>query len=142
MDDVMTVFGNAPRAGCPAPDVIKSALWVAFVIPVQWYVRGRPNRTMPVFQTKHLQELQWITSKDMILVGCGHDPSVVQAGQTKLRQFEAIKFLPVASIGASCSGEVQNKALRRVCNGGFWTRLPIHGCSPLHVADKAGGPKR
>ena len=74
MDDVMTVFDNLPGAGCPAPDVVKSAPRVAFVIPVQSYIRGRPNRTVPVLQTKHLQELQWITSKDMILVGCGHDP--------------------------------------------------------------------
>jgi len=91
MDDVMTVFDNVPRAGCPAPDVVKSAPWVAFVIPVQSYIRGRPNRAMPVSQTKYLQELEWMKSKDMILVGCGHDPSVVQAGQTKLRLFEAIK---------------------------------------------------
>ena len=32
-------------------------------------------------------------SEDMILVGCGHDPTVVQAAHTKLKQFEASKSL-------------------------------------------------
>ena len=50
MDDVMTIFDNVPRAGCPAPAVFKSAPWVVFVIPAQSYIRGRPNRTMPVFR--------------------------------------------------------------------------------------------
>ena len=54
MDDVMTVFDNAPRAGCPAPDVVKSTPWVAFVIAVQSYIRGRPNRAMAVFQTTNM----------------------------------------------------------------------------------------
>ena len=55
MDDMMPVFDNVPRAGCPSPDVTKSAPWVAFVIPVQSHIRGRPHRMMPVTQTKHSQ---------------------------------------------------------------------------------------
>ena len=31
IDDVLSFFDNVPRAGCPAPDVIKSAPWVAYV---------------------------------------------------------------------------------------------------------------
>ena len=55
MDDVMTVFDNVPRAGCPAPYyVVKSVPWVAFIIPSRSYIRGRPNRTMPVFSDKAL----------------------------------------------------------------------------------------
>ena len=55
MDGVMTIFDNVPRAGCPAPDVLKSAPSVVFVFLAQSDIRGRPNRTMPVFQTNPLQ---------------------------------------------------------------------------------------
>ena len=37
MDDAMTVYDDVPRAGCPAPYVIKSAPWVVFV--------SRPSHT-------------------------------------------------------------------------------------------------
>jgi hypothetical protein len=49
MDDVLTIFDNAPRSGCLAPQQVKEASWVAFVIPVQSYVRGRPSKAMPCF---------------------------------------------------------------------------------------------
>jgi len=91
MDDVMTLFDNAPRPGCLAPEQVKAASWVVFVIPVQSYIRGRPKKAMPSFQTKHLQELQWATARDMILVGCGHDPSGFQNVTSKLKQFDAVK---------------------------------------------------
>jgi len=48
-----------------------------------------------------------ITSKDMILVGCGRDPTVAQAVQTKLKQFESINsfrwhpLVPVAQARSS-----------------------------------------
>ena len=78
MDDVLTIFDTAPRSGCLAPQPAKEASWVAFVIPVQSYDRGRPSKAMPCFQTKYLVELQWALARDMVLVGCGHDPSGVQ----------------------------------------------------------------
>ena len=43
------------------------------------------------FQTKHLLELQWASARDMVVVGCGHDPSGVQAVMSKLKPFEALK---------------------------------------------------
>ena len=60
MDDALTIFDHAPRSGCPAPQQVKEASWVAFVIPVQSYVRGRPSQAMPCFQMKYLVELQWL----------------------------------------------------------------------------------
>ena len=35
MDDVTPIFDNAPRSGCPAPQQVKEASWMAFVIPFQ-----------------------------------------------------------------------------------------------------------
>ena len=91
MDDVLTIVDNAPRSGCPAPQQVKEASRVALVIPVQSYVRGHPSKAMPCFQTKYLLELQRASARDMVLVGCGHDPSGVQASMSKLKQFEALK---------------------------------------------------
>jgi hypothetical protein len=48
IDDVLTIFDNAPRSGCLAPEQVKEASWVVFVIPVQSYVRGRPSKAMPM----------------------------------------------------------------------------------------------
>jgi hypothetical protein len=67
MDDVLTIFDNARRSGCLAPQQVKEAYWVAFVIPVQSYVRGRPSKATPCFQTKHLLELQWGSAQDVVL---------------------------------------------------------------------------
>ena len=63
MDDVLTIFDNAPRSGCPAPEQVKEASWVVVVIPVQSYVRGRPSKAKPCFQTKHVLELQWASAQ-------------------------------------------------------------------------------
>ena len=84
MYDVLTIFDNAPRSGCPAPKQVKEASWVAFVIPVQSYVRGRPSKAMPCFQ--YFLELQWASARDIALVCCGHDPSGVQAIMSKLKR--------------------------------------------------------
>ena len=91
MADVLTIFDSAPRSGCLAAEQVNKASWAVFVIPAQSYVRGRPSKAMPCFQTKHLLELQWASAPDMVLVGCGHDPSGVQAVISKLKQFEALK---------------------------------------------------
>ena len=47
MYDVLTIFDNAPRSGCPPPQQVKEAHLVVFVIPVQSYVRGRTSKAMP-----------------------------------------------------------------------------------------------
>ncbi len=91
MDGALTILYNAPRSGCPAPEQVKEASCVVFVIPVQSYVRGRPSKAMPCFQTKHLLELHWASARDMVFVGCGHDPSGLQAVMSKFNQFEALK---------------------------------------------------
>ena len=49
MDDMLTLFDNAPRSGCLAAEQVKEAYWVVFDIPVQSYVRGRPSKAMPCF---------------------------------------------------------------------------------------------
>ena len=49
LDDVLTIFDNAPRSGRPAPEQVKEASWVVFVIPVQSYVRGRPSKATACF---------------------------------------------------------------------------------------------
>jgi DNA gyrase subunit A len=41
MDNVMTLFDNVTRPGCPAPEQVKAASWVVFVIPVQSYDDGK-----------------------------------------------------------------------------------------------------
>ena len=141
MDDVLTIFDNAPRSGCPAPEQVKEASWVVFVIPVQSYVRGRPSKAMPCFQTEHVLELQWASARDMVLVGCGHDPSGVQAVMSKSKQFRSAEVLYLESFGASCSGEGEKEALRRIHVARCWPKVPVHGVSALFRAFKEGLPK-
>lgn len=140
MDDVMTIFDNVPRAGCPAPDAITSAAWVAFMIPVQSYIRGRPGRTMPILQAKHLQELQWITSKDVLVVGCGHDPSVVQAVQAKLKQFEAVKAFQWQPLVPVAQARSRTKHYVEYVLVGLGVDCPCSGSVPGFLQAKRGYP--
>jgi len=140
MDDVMTIFDNVPRAGCPAPDAITSAPWVAFIIPVQSYIRGRPNRAMPVFQAKHLQELQWITSKDVLVVGCGHDPSVAQAVQAKLKQFEAVKAFQWQPLVPVAQARSRTKHYVEYVLVGVGADCPCPGGVPCFLQTRRGYP--
>ena len=58
MDDVLTVFDNTPRSGCPPPTIIRETKTSLFIIPTQSYVRGRSNIAVPTLQTKHLDVLE------------------------------------------------------------------------------------
>ena len=111
-------------------------------LPFQFsHSQGRPSKAMPCFQTKHLLELQWASARDMVLVGCGHDPSGVQAVMSKLKQFEALKSYTWSPFGGSCSGEGEKEALRRIHVARCWPKVPVHGVSALFRAFKERLPK-
>ena len=114
---------------------------MVFVIRVQSHARRRPSKATPCFQTKHVLELQWASARDMVLVGCGHDPSGVQAVMSKLKQFASVEVRELESFGASCSGEGEKEALRRTHNARCWPKVPVHGVSALFRAFKEGLPK-
>ena len=44
MDDVLTIFDNAPRSGCPAPQQVKAASWVAFCHSSSVICQGSPKQ--------------------------------------------------------------------------------------------------
>ena len=141
MDDVMTFFNNVPRHGCPAPEQVKQASWVLFVIPVQAYVRGRPAKAMPRFQTKYLQELQWVSSGDMVLVGCGHDPSGVQAVTSNLKQhFEVLKAFTWSPLVPVVQARSRRKHYIEYMLTGVGPECPCKGSGPSFVQSKKGYP--
>ena len=140
MDDVLTIFDNAPRSGCLAPEQVKEASWVVFVIPVQSYVRGRPSKAMPCFQTKHLLELQWASARDMVLVGCGHDPSGVQAVMSKLKQFEALKSCTWSPLVAVVRARARRKHYVEYMLQGVGPKCPCTESVPCFVHSKKGYP--
>ena len=102
IDDVWTIYNDVPRKGCPPVTKVQSTQHVVYVVPTQSYVRGRPEAATPVLQMQGLEILDWVTAKDMILVGVGHDPTVVTVLVTKLKaQAENIKlfqWLPLIPI--------------------------------------------
>ena len=109
---------------------------------VQAYVRGRPANTMPRFQTKYLPELRWVSSGDMVLVGCGHDPSGVQAVTSNLKpRFEVLKAFHLEPVGASGAGQAEEEALHRIHVDGCWPRVPVQGVGAFFRAVKEGLPK-
>ena len=141
MDDVTTFFDNVPRHGCPAPAQVKHASWVLFVIPMQAYLRGRPGSTMPRFQTKNLQELQWVPSQDMVLVGCGHDPSGVQAVTSNLKQrFEALKAFTWSPLVPVVQARPRRKHSIEYMLMGVGPECPCKGSGPSFVQSKKGYP--
>ena len=141
MDDVMTFFDNVPRHGCPAPAQVKHASWVLFVIPVQAYVRGRPAKAMPRFQTKYLQELRWVSPADMVLVGCGHDPSGVQAVTSNLKQhFEALKAFTWSPLVPVVQARSRRKHYVEYMLTGVGPECPCKGSGPSFVQSKKGYP--
>ena len=141
MDGVMTFFNNVPRHGCPAPEQVKQASWVLFVIPVQAYVRGRPAKSMPRFQTKYLQELRWVSSGDMVLVGCGHDPSGVQAVTSNLKQhFEVLKAFTWSPLVPVVQARSRRKHYIEYMLTGVGPECPCKGSGPSFVQSKKGYP--
>ena len=106
----------------------------------QSYFRGRPSKAMPCFQTKSLLELQWVSAPDMVLVGCGHDPSGVQAVMSKLKQFEALKpytwnhLVPVVQARASRQHYVEYMLQ------GDGPKCPCQESAPCFVRSKQGYP--
>ena len=111
IDDVLTVFNNIPRTGCPPPALVVRRPGVVYVVPTQSYVRGRPSNATPVLQMQGLESLEWITSEDILLVGVGHDPAVVSALQGKLKsrsdnikQFKWLPLVPVVQPKARVRG--------------------------------------
>ena len=97
---------------------------------------------MPCFQTKHLLELQWASARDVVLVGCGHDPAGAQAVMRKLKQFEVLKsytwspLVPVVQARARRKHNVEYMHVAR-----RWPKVPVHGVSALFRAFKEGLPK-
>lgn len=85
IDDVWTIYNDIPRKGCPPVAKVQRTQQVVYVVPTQSYVRGKPEATVPVLQMQGLEILDWVTSSDMILVGVGHDPTVVTVLVTKLK---------------------------------------------------------
>ena len=85
IDDVWTIYNDIPRKGCPPAPKVQRTQQVVYIVPTQSYVRGRPEAIVPVLQMQGLEILDWVTARDTILVGVGHDPTIVPVLLAKLK---------------------------------------------------------
>ena len=141
IDDVLTVYDNVPRVGCPMPAILNKSSRALRIIPTQTCVRGRSNSAVPALQTKRLDVLTWVATSDIVMVGLGHDPGMAQTVQTKVKQLEALKvfrwlpLVPIIQDRMKRSGQYLEYVL---C--GFGPDAPSTTTPPCFVHVKRGYP--
>ena len=127
IDDVWTIYNDIPRKGCPPAPQVQRTRQVVYILPTQSYVRGKPEATVPVLQMQGLEILDWVTTRDTILVGVGHDPTIVPVLLAKLKaRSDNIKWFnwqPLIPV-------VQPKQKKGCAAAGSYLEYLLIGCGP------------
>ena len=133
IDDVWTIYNDLPRKGCPPVPKVQKTHQVVYVVPTQSYVRGRPDAHVPVLQMQGLEILDWVTMRDILVVGVGHDPTIVPILLTKLRNWtdniKAFNWQPLIPIVQP--KQKKGSALRAALAGSYLEYVLV-GCGPDH----------
>ena len=98
-------------------------------------------RPCHAFRRSILVELQCASARDMVLVGCGHDPSGVQAVMSKLKQFEALKSYNWSPLVPVVQARARRKHYVEYMLQGVGPKCPCTESVPCFALSKKGYPR-